>query len=217
MLPLSTIRYSMKNVPQTTRFPAYFIILLCYIFIMNSACNSAPKPVMATTGDMTGFELTEIPGVSVKTAIRKDPSGAIVVQGFVEGDKKTGTWLEYNNDGDLSTMTSYINGFQEGPALKFSFRGQVDQRTNYHLGQLDGPWVQYKFGKVMETRVYAAGKLNGPVKIYDDKSYKLRQETEYKDGVQNGHFRYYDDNGNVTMEYEYKNGEKVSGGMVEKK
>ncbi|MGB4848158.1 MAG: hypothetical protein WBP41_09590 [Saprospiraceae bacterium] len=207
----------MKNLPQTIHYSPYFIILLCYIFIYNSGCNSAPKPVMETKGDLTGFELTEIPGTTAKTAIRKDPSGQVVIEGFLDGDKKTGTWLEHNNEGDISTLTSYLNGFQEGPALKFSFRGQVDQRTNFHLGQLDGPWVQYKFGKVMETRQYKNGKLDGTVKIFDEKSYKLRQETEYKDGKQDGHFRYYDDNGNMTMEYEYKNGEKVSGGMVEKK
>jgi len=190
--------------------------VLCYIFIMNSGCNSAPTPV-AGTGDLTGFELTEIPGTTAKTAKRRDPSGQVVMEGFLDADKKTGTWLEHNNEGDISLMQSYLNGFLEGPSLKFSFRGQIDQRSNYHLGQLDGPWVQYKFGKVMETREYKNGKLEGPVKQYDDKSFKLRQESEYKNGLQDGYFRYYDDNGNVTMEYVYKNGEKVSGGLVEKK
>ena len=204
----------MKNLPQTIFFPSYFILLGCCIFLLSGGCkSSAPK---AGKGDLTGFELVDIPGSSVKAAARKDPKGQVVMEGFVDGDKKTGEWMEYNNDGDIISINNYINGMLEGPSLKLSFRGQVDQRVTYHLDQLDGPWVQYKFGKVMETRSYKNGKLDGSVKIFDAKTYKLRQETEYKDGLQDGYFRYYDDDGNVSVEYVYKKGEKVSGGIVKK-
>ncbi|MEO6131679.1 MAG: hypothetical protein ABIQ02_07515 [Saprospiraceae bacterium] len=204
----------MKNLPQTIIFYSYFMVFAGFIFLISTGCNSsAPK---AGTGDMKGFELVDLPGSTVKSAKRRDPSGQVVMEGFLDGDKKTGMWMEYNNDGDISSIESYINGMLEGPSLKLSFRGQVDQRTNYHLNQMDGPWVQYKFGKVMETREYQAGKLDGSVKLFDQKTYKLRQETEYKNGLQDGHFRYYDDEGNVSVEYEYKKGEKVRGGIVKK-
>jgi antitoxin component YwqK of YwqJK toxin-antitoxin module len=184
----------------------------CFASLVIIGCKpSAPK---AGSGDLIGFEIIEIQGSSVKMAKRKDPSGQAVIEGFVEGEKKTGQWLEYDNNGDVSTIAHYVNGLLEGTSFKLSHRGQIDQRTNYHLGELDGTWVQYKFGKVMETRNYKNGKLDGSVKIYDDKTFKLRQETEYKNGLQDGIFRYYDDNGNVSMEYQYKNGEKVSGGIV---
>ena len=204
----------MKNLPQTSLIPAYFILFGCCFLLLNISC----KPSAPTTGtnDLAGFELTDIPGSTIKSAKRKDPSGQIVIEGFVDGDKKTGQWMEYNNDSDITSSNNYVNGLLEGPALKFSFRGQVDQRTTYHLNQLDGPWIQYKFGKVVETRGYKNGKLHGSVKLYDDKTFKLRQETEYKDGLQDGLFRYYDDEGNVTVEYQYKNGEKISGGMLKK-
>jgi antitoxin component YwqK of YwqJK toxin-antitoxin module len=204
----------MKN-SQTINFRSYFILFGCCIFLITPGCkSSAPK---AGKGDLTGYELVDIPGTTIKAAKRKDPNGQVVIEGFVDGDKKTGEWVEYNNDGDVTTISNYFNGMLEGPTYKFSFRGQIDQRATYHLDQLDGPWIQYKFGKIMETRNYKDGKLNGSVKIFDPKSYKLRQETEYKNGLQNGFFRYYDDEGNVTLEYEYKNGEKVKGGMIEKK
>jgi len=205
----------MKNSSQTIFFPSYFILLGWCLFLMGNGCkpSSAPK---AGTGDLTGFELVDIPGTTTKTAKRKDPSGQVVVEGFIDGDKKTGQWMEYNNDGDIATINNYINGFLEGPTLKFSFRGQIDQRTTYHLNQLEGPWVQHKFGKVVETRNYKNGKLDGSVKTFDDKTFKLRQEAEYKDGLQDGYFRYYDDNGNVSVEYQYKKGEKISGGIVKK-
>ena len=128
----------------------------------------------------------------------KDASGNLSSEGYVLDNKKTGEWLTYNPEGEI----------------KMSFRGQVDTRAQYHLGQLHGPWKQYKFGKLIEERNYAGGKLDGTSKSYDDKTWKLKQEVQYKNGVQDGIYRYYDENGNVTLEYEYKNGEKVSGGMV---
>ncbi len=58
------------------------------------------------------------------------------------------------------------------------------------------------------------GKLDGVARTFDDRTWKVKQEVEYKNGVQDGFFRYYDENGTVTLEYVYKNGEKVSGGMT---
>ena len=63
--------------------------------------------------------------------------------------------------------------------------------------------------------LYKDDKLEGTARTYDDRTFKLKQEVEYKDGKQDGFFRYYDEEGNVTLEYQYKNGEKVSGGIVE--
>ncbi len=215
MLFVNATNILMKNLPQTIFSSSYFILCGCLVFLMSIGCKpNAPK---AGKGDLTGFEFFDIPGTTVKYISRKDPAGQVAAEGYMDGDKRTGMWMEYNTDGDPTSIQHYVNGLLEGPSLKLSFRGQIDQRLNYHLGVFDGPWVQYKFGKVMETRQYKNGKLNGSVKIFDPKSYKLRQESEYKDGLQDGHFRYYDDDGNITMDYEYKNGEKVSGGMVEKK
>ena len=53
------------------------------------------------------------------------------------------------------------------------------------------------------------------MKTFDERTFKLKQEVEYKNGLQDGYFRYYDEEGNVTLEYEYKEGEKIKGGIVE--
>jgi antitoxin component YwqK of YwqJK toxin-antitoxin module len=42
----------------------------------------------------------------------------------------------------------------------------------------------------------------------------VKKEVHYKNGLQHGLFRYYDPDGNLTLEYEYRDGEKVSGGIV---
>jgi antitoxin component YwqK of YwqJK toxin-antitoxin module len=103
----------------------------------------------------------------------------------------------------------------EGTVLKMGFRNQVDLRSTYKQNQLHGPWVSYKFGKVIEQRFYQDGKLEGTVSTYDDRTYKLKQEVQYKNGLQDGYYKYYDEEGRLSLEYLYKNGEKISGGIVE--
>jgi antitoxin component YwqK of YwqJK toxin-antitoxin module len=95
-------------------------------------------------------------------------------------------------------------------------RGQIDMKAQYHQGQLHGSYIQYKFGKLLEQRTYNMGKLDGTVRTFDERNWKIKQEVQYKNGLQDGFFRYYDENGNVTLEYVYRNGEKISGGIINK-
>lgn len=68
----------------------------------------------------------------------------------------------------------------------------------------------------VEERTYKNGKLDGTVYLYDDRTFKVKQETDYKDGVQDGVMKYYDEAGNVTVEYKFEKGQKISGGMVKR-
>ena len=43
----------------------------------------------------------------------------------------------------------------------------------------------------------------------------MQKEIGFKNDVQHGIYKYYDKDGIVIMEYEYDNGKKVSGGIVE--
>ena len=122
-------------------------------------------------------------------------------------------WIQYGSNGDIGLINHYVDGELEGVVLRMTYRNQVDLKSTYKRGVLDGPWVSYKFGKVIEERNYSQGKLDGLVKLYDERTFKVKQEAQYKNGVQDGYFRYYDEGGNITLEYQFKNGEKVSGGM----
>ena len=56
--------------------------------------------------------------------------------------------------------------------------------------------------------------MDGPFAIYNDRG-NLQRRGNFKNGKQHGLLQYFDEEGNVTLEYEYKNGEKVGGGIVE--
>ena len=195
------------------------LLIISILTLSLSSCKpgdgQSAAPGEEGTGDLAGMILEDIPGSNVKYARRLDAGGNVHIEGFVENDKKTGQWIEYTSEGDIVLVNHYVNGMLEGTSMRMSFRNQVDLRLNYRQGKLHGPWTTYKFGKVVETRTYKDDKLEGTSRTYDDRTFKLKQEVEYKDGKQDGFFRYYDEDGNVTLEYEYKNGEKVSGGIVE--
>lgn len=195
-------------------------ILFSYsaLLMLIYSCKPAEKPAspMADTGDFNGYTLEAITGSSIQYASLKNAAGALQVEGYVLDGKKTGQWIEYSPEGDIRKIENYVNGLLEGPVIQMTFRNQADLRARYRNNQLEGPWIMYKYGKIVEERFYVNGKLDGVVKTYDDRTFNLRQEAQYKNGVQDGYFKYYDENGKVTLEYQYKNGEKVSGGMVEK-
>jgi antitoxin component YwqK of YwqJK toxin-antitoxin module len=163
--------------------------------------------------DLAGFTTQDIAGSKIKYVKKETGAGKIEIEGYLLDNKKTGQWIQYGPEGDISLINHYVEGKLEGVAMRMTFRNQVDLKSNYHEGQLHGPWITYKFGKKIEERNYTNGKLDGYVRLYDERTFKVKQEAQYKNGVQDGIFRYYDEEGNVTLEYEYKNGEKVSGGM----
>ena len=202
-----------------TKLPIVLILSAITLFV--SSCNPSEKEDAKAApklpGDLAGMVLEAIPGSTVQYARQINASGNLEIEGFVENEKKTGMWIEYNPDGDIKLINNYVDGLLEGTAMRMTFRNQVDLRLNYKRGKMDGPWTSYKFGKIVEERLYKNDQLDGVSKLYDERTWKLKQEVEYKEGKQHGYFRYYDEEGNITLEYQYENGEKKSGGMVEPK
>lgn len=195
----------------------FFVLILMSTLLFFSACKketAASSPVTASgSGDLAGLILEDIPGSPVKYARQINSAGVLEIEGFVKDNKKTGMWMQFNAQGDVGLINNYVDGLLEGVALRMTYRNQVDLKSTYRKGKLNGPWVTYKYGKVTEERNYIDGLLDGTAKVYDDRTFKLKQEAQYKNGVQDGYFRYYDEDGNITLEYTYKNGEKLSGGM----
>ena len=212
-----------KYIPFLAIRPAVFIMLLSMIAIFSCKESSGSKSAVKAEDDKSGIPadlgrmvMEDIPGTDTKHARQMTSSGYVEIEGYLRNNQKTGQWILYTQEGDVSLINNYVDGKLEGVSLHMAYRNQVDQKSNYRNGILHGPWIGYKFGKIVEERNYNNGQLDGTVKIYDERTFKLKQEAEYKDGLQDGFFRYYDENGNVTLEYEYKKGEKISGGMKTK-
>jgi uncharacterized protein len=56
---------------------------------------------------------------------------------------------------------------------------------------------------------YKNGKLDGPMTSFTFKGNKIISEINYKDGLQNGAVKVYDERGKLVKEEQYKNGIRV--------
>lgn len=146
----------------------------------------------------------------------RDANGALLSRGQNINGVKTGTWVEYNPDKGLPVkISTWLNGNLDGAYLEFNNRGQIELSQNYRNNQLHGPYAKFKFGKTIESVNYTDGKQDGVYRSYFNNTDKLQKEVEYKNGIQHGAFRQYNEEGKVVLEYQYDNGKVVSGGMTE--
>jgi antitoxin component YwqK of YwqJK toxin-antitoxin module len=192
------------------------VSLFIAVLVVFVACNSTQTdPVTTEDFDITAFEQSKVSGADLTKLIRKGETGQIVEDGFMSGGKQTGTWSTYFKDnGKLESVTSYLNGKKNGPSFKLDSRGRLIKVENYLMGELNGLNAEYKNGASLRELMYANGKLDGLSKEYTDRG-KLFRTIEFKEGEIHGAYKYFDDQGNLTMEYQYKNGKKVAGGIVE--
>jgi antitoxin component YwqK of YwqJK toxin-antitoxin module len=186
----------------------FFVALLGLVSCNSSGGGGAAAP-------LEGYQ-TENVGGGVTKAFKKDASGNFSEVGFLVNGVKNGAWMTYYDGeeaGKIKTYASYSNGALNGPYYEYNNRGQIETEVNYANNQYDGIVSSYKFGRPTVTKTYKANELNGPSYDYFGDG-KLQKETNFKDGKQHGIMTWYNEEGRKTMEYEYKNGTKISGGIV---
>lgn len=190
-------------------------IFLLLIVVAVWSCNSGGSGA-APTLDASGYLVEDIPGLSAKAAYKKDANGNILEEGLLINGLKTGTWVTYHPGTNFpATLISFEGGLYNGVYLEFNERGQMQLRAGYRNNKLHGPWGKYSFGRTEEEADYKDGELHGMYKKFYKRDGKLQSEAEYKNGVQDGVYRFFNEEGAVTLEYQYKNGEKVSGGIID--
>ncbi len=192
-----------------------FFTLSLSVFLVSchSGSDSAPAAAQDTPAP-PAYELEDIPGADASRAVLRDGEGQLLEEGTLRSGLKTGTWIAYHPGGEFpKTAVSYINGMYNGPYMEFNARGQLELRATYLNNKLHGPWVKYRFGRPEAEAGYKNGELHGTYLGYDTKTGKVQKEINYKNGVQHGAYRFYNEEGVVTLEYEYRDGERVGGGI----
>lgn len=179
--------------------------------------NSAPTATNTNSAtpvaDFSAFDITKIPGSDIQRARRIDEKGQLVEEGFLLNNKRTGTWTTYYTSQKVKTLTNYVAGKKNGILVELSDRSQINLQAFYLNDQLDGRHAKFGFGRKLEEEShYKNGKLDGVFRSYDKKG-KVQREIHYKDGQLHGPNVFYNE-GVKTVEYDYKNGEKISGGIV---
>ena len=195
-------------------FLLIFTIATLYACGSGGGGGAAVAPTPSQDANLAGFNEEKIKGSDAVYVYKAAGDGRLIESGYTVNGKKNGAWMTYHEDnGRIQTLATWVDGQLNGPSFTFSNRGQIEQKSEYKAGIYDGLVATYKFGRIEKSTPYVGGKIEGTYEEYNQKG-KLLKEVEFKNGVQNGTLKYFDDEGNVTLEYIYKNGEKVSGGIV---
>lgn len=198
-----------------------FLLVLPLLFI---ACDQAKKPKSAAGSteaapldpfDLANYTLESVPGSEIQMAVKKSEEGVIREMGNVLDGKRTGTWTLYANDPVRPRkIVNYVNGKKNGLYIEMNEAGTIDIITHFKDDQLHGSWAKYRFGRPLQTAEYQNGALHGPQREFQIRDGKIIKEANYKNGQLDGPFKHFNEKGEVTLQYEYKDGAKVGEGTV---
>lgn len=132
------------------------------------------------------------------------PDGKINIDGKIKDDLKEGTFTVSFRDGKVELKKDYVLDKETGAFTKYYNNGKVRQEGTYKNGKITGVWKSYFInGKVEDITNYNdAGNEQG-IQQYFDIDGKMYYEGEYKDArlVQ---FKFFDKSGKVLADTKLK-------------
>lgn len=162
--------------------------------------------------EILAYDMIPIEGTDMSTVIKKDSLGRKLIEGNVLNGKKNGSWITYSPDGQIIDITNYIDNKKEGPYIKFS-GNSISEFGSFSNNSYHGRIVKYLYGHLDEAIEFEHGIKKGwAKKFYSNGS--VQYEMELIDSIRNGMYRFYGPDGKLQIEEKFKNGVKVSGGIV---
>ncbi|RJE74091.1 toxin-antitoxin system YwqK family antitoxin [Reichenbachiella sp. MSK19-1] len=187
----------------------YLVILLFFSAVAFSCGDAGTSSTVLSLSDLPEHaEITDYEDIPGLSRVSVNFGNKIDEQGEYYQGNRNGSWTVYHSNGMPKTITSYVNGIKHGAHLELDNRGELTLMANYVNGYLDGEHTSYQRGKKAETRYYAMDQLEGQkIKYYTNG--KVMEQSTYKAGKIHGTAKWFDQDGNVTIEYEYENGELI--------
>ncbi|MBK6904486.1 MAG: hypothetical protein IPH04_17210 [Saprospirales bacterium] len=190
-------------------------LLFVFFFSISllSACRNTGT--VESDGDLAGYTLEKIDGSAFQRAYKMEGE-RLIEEGSVLDGKKNGEWVSYHSDikGFPKVIANYVDGKLSGPYMEINEYGQFQVVAQYRNNKLHGRVAKFQYTRIAEELHYKEGILHGPYTAFFPNSDVKQRSAEFKNGLEDGVTRFYNEQGKITMEYQYKNGEKVSGGMV---
>ncbi len=199
--------------------------LILVILLSLTACKEnnskkaaySPSPTIANSADKlisNGYQVTNInsKGLEIWVKSKDTENGSrFLEEGTVLNGLKEGSWITYHDDklNLISSIANYNKGILDGAFTKYESNGVVTDIKYFVNGVQEGISKKYEKARLSETAYYKNGKLNGPRKTYYIKQNKIKIESNYINGKRDGIERYYDEEGNISIEYKYKKGVRL--------
>ena len=117
---------------------------------------------------------------------------------------------EYYDSGNIKREFTELNGDEHGLYTAYYENGKTQNTRNYKKGEYHGSVETfYEDGHTDDLKNYEEGELHGiTYGYYPEGIHFLRYEGEYANGLENGVFKSYSNQGSLNTEVEYKDGIK---------
>ena len=190
------------------------VLLFTFGSLLLVACQNQSSSSQ-NTPPPAGMTSEPVPGAMLDYVYQGEPQ-KIDEEGFWKNGKKNGIWVTYHNDAKHlpKVVAHYVDGQLEGPYMEVNNRAQVEVLASYRNNKLHGRYPYYKFNRMTEQHFYQNGLLDGQMTTYHQNTDKIQKLIEFKEGKEHGKYQFFNEEGRLTMEYIYENGEKKSGGII---
>lgn len=195
-----------------------FLAMALGVALSFAGCTSkGAQPPTDSPFDYTGFTFEEVPDMPGAQLARKvDGQGRLVEEGMLIDGKRNGLWIKYYVQKQLpKEIANFANDMYNGLFVQYTNYGQIEMLAHYRNNKLHGKYIKYRINRPVEEADYVDGVYHGWYRSYYDSNGKLQKEIHYQNGILHGLYRYYNEDGTLVMEYEYDQGEKVRGGLVQ--
>ena len=141
----------------------------------------------------------------------------------------TGISVSSYKDGQLESKETYKDGKRDGLSYYYHDNGQLEFKVNFKEGELDGAQENYKNGQLHYISNYKDGKQYGTNIFYNsdgkrvadsepsvidelhpngELSYRMHYQSQNDGGQRHGLSEFFDENGQLTQEINYKDGKR---------
>ncbi len=135
----------------------------------------------------------------------------VKIEGHIQNHKPNGIWKSYYESGRIKNSVNYKDGIIEGEAWFYYDDENKTIKANavFESDMLEGIYTEYfENGTQKAKMLYKAGLADGDAEFYYPNG-KLKITAEYKDGLKNGKWFYFDEKGKEIGREKYKRGERV--------
>lgn len=167
----------------------FFISFLVFIFQSSFSQNEIP---VQSTWILTDNYGRKYDSKITKERYRTNSNGNI-----------EGLYIAYDKDGKtINTKINYKNGVKNGQALECEGSCYGSYLNDNRVGE----WVFTSFDGSVKVETYINGKIEGKSVEYSDKTRsRILSSTEYKNGIKNGKYILYTENGEIKEKGNYVN------------
>ena len=160
------------------------------------------------TGKPEGIILNEKDGKHAAATLFHE-NGKLKATGFYVDRIKDSTWNYFNEDGKLTAVEGYKTGIKHGTWRVFYENGQLAEETFWINGKREGIHHQYfKDGNRKAEIIFKNDTYSGIAKMFHTNS-KLWFAGNYKKGLREGSWVYFNEEGVQDSVEIYRNGELI--------